>query len=97
MKYECHGHIIADGVSYQESMERHKNGVDEAYVRKNFEILAARGIGFYRDGGDKYMVSAFAKKAAEAYGIDYRTPIYIAHKKGYYGAMYGRCFENMPS
>lgn len=95
MKYECHGHIIADGVSYAESMERHKNGVDEAYVRKNLETIKNHGIGFYRDGGDKYLVSAFAKKIAGAYGIDYRTPIYITHKTGYYGSMYGRSFDDM--
>lgn len=95
MKYECHGHIIADGFSYADSMKRHENGVDETYVRKNLEIIAAHGIGFYRDGGDKYMVSAFAKKVAGEYGIDYRTPIYITHKKGYYGSMYGCAFDNM--
>jgi hypothetical protein len=95
MKYECHGHIIADGISYAESMARHKNGVDEAYVRTALKTAAASGIGFYRDGGDKYMVSAYAKKIAGEYGLDYRTPIYISHKKGYYGGMYGRSFENM--
>lgn len=95
MKYECHGHIIADGVSYAEAMERHKNGVDEAFVRSALQTLTAHGIGYYRDGGDKYMVSAYAKKIAEEYGIDYRTPIYITHKEGYYGGMYGCAFENM--
>lgn len=95
MKFECHGHIIADGVSYTDAMARHKNGVDEADVRKNLKAVAARGIGFYRDGGDKYMVSAFARKIAGEYDIDYRTPIYITHKKGHYGAMYGRGFDNM--
>ncbi len=95
MKYECHGHIIADGISYADSMERNKNGVDEAFVRKNLKTIAEHGIGFYRDGGDKYMVSALAKKIAGEYGIDYRTPIYIAHKTGHYGSMYGRSFDNM--
>jgi imidazolonepropionase-like amidohydrolase len=95
MKYECHGHIIADGISYAEAMARHKNGVDEAFVRNNLQTAARHGIGFYRDGGDKYMVSAYAKKVAGEYGIDYRTPIFIAHKAGYYGSMYGRAFSNM--
>jgi hypothetical protein len=95
MKYECHGHIIADGVSYQEAMARHKNGVDEVCVRGALETVAAHGIGYYRDGGDKYLVSAAAKKRAGDYGIDYRTPIYITHKKGCYGAMYGRAFDGL--
>ena len=95
MKYECHGHIIADGVSYQEAMARHKSGVDEAFVRSALKRAADHGVGYYRDGGDKYMASALARKLAGEYGIDYRTPIYITHKKGYYGAMYGCGFDSM--
>ena len=94
MKYECHGHIVADGVNYREAMARHKNGADEVYVRSALKLIAAHGIGYYRDGGDKYMVSAMAKKLAGEYGIEYRTPVYIIHKKGYYGAMYGCCFDS---
>jgi hypothetical protein len=95
MKYECHGHIIADGESYTEAMERHQKGVDVLYVRNALKTVASHGIGYYRDGGDKYMVSAYAKKIAGDYGVDYRTPVFIAHKSGYYGAMYGRSFETM--
>lgn len=95
MKYECHGHIIADGISYTEAMERHKNGVDEAYVHNAFSTIANHGITYYRDGGDKYGVSEFAKKIAPEYGIDYRIACFIAHKKGYYGGMYGRSFDSM--
>lgn len=89
MIYECHGHIIADGVSYAGAMERHINGVDTRYVRDNLKTAAAQGVGFYRDGGDKYYVSQYAKSVAAEYGIDYRTPICIIHKNGYYGHMYG--------
>lgn len=95
MKYECHGHIIADGDNYNAAIKRHENGVDEAYVRQNLKKITARGIGYYRDGGDKFGVSAFAKKIAGEYGIDYRTPLYIIHKNGYYGTMYGFGFDNM--
>jgi hypothetical protein len=95
MKYECHGHIIADGISYQDAMARHKNGVDEAYVRNALQKLAAHGVSYYRDGGDKYLVSAFAKKIAGEYGIDYRTSVFISYKTGYYGAMYGRGFDEL--
>lgn len=94
MKYECHGHIIADGISYQESMCRHKNTPDATYIRRAFEAIVKHGIGYYRDGGDKYLVSALAKKIAGEYGVEYRTPVFIAHKLGYYGSMYGYGYEN---
>ena len=95
MKYECHGHIISDGVSYKDSMARHKNGIDEQFIRHNLKLCAQDGISFYRDGGDKLMVSAAAKRLAGEYEIDYRSPIYIIHKSGYYGQMYGRAFDDL--
>ena len=95
MLYECHGHIILDGVAYRGAVARHNNGVDEAFTRGNLETCARHGATFYRDGGDKHMVSAFAKTVAGEYGIDYRTPVYIIHKRGYYGNMFGRAFDDM--
>lgn len=95
MRYECHGHIISDGVSYTDSMARHKQGVDGEYIRNNLKMCSDRGISFYRDGGDKYMVSAAAKKLAVDYSIDYRTPIYIIYKSGHYGQMYGQAFDDL--
>jgi len=95
MIYECHGHIILDGIAYTGAAKRHENGVDEAFVRSNLKTNAEHGIAFYRDGGDKHGVSVFARKIAAEFGIDYRTPAYIIHKKGYYGWMFGRGFENM--
>jgi len=95
MIYECHGHIILDGVAYTGAVARHNNCVDEAFIRGNLRICADNGILFYRDGGDKHGASAFARRVAGEYGVDYRTPVYIIHKKGYYGGMFGRAFENM--
>ena len=95
MLYECHGHIILDGISYAEAVARHENAPCEDFVRRNFENCVKQGIGFYRDGGDKHMVSVFAKSIAQEYGIDYRTPAFIIHKKGYYGHMFGRAFEDL--
>lgn len=95
MKFECHGHIISDGVSYRDSMARHKNGIDLSLIRNNLNLCSEHGITFYRDGGDKFMVSAAAKKLACEYGIDYRTPVYIIHKKGYYGQLYGRAYDDL--
>jgi len=95
MIYECHGHIILDGVSYADSVARHEGGVDESFVRQNLKICADHGVTFYRDGGDKHGATVFAKRVAGEYGIDYRTPAYIIHKKGFYGHMFGRAFETL--
>ena len=95
MIFECHGHIILDGISYTEAIARHRYGVDEAFIRKNLGICRDHGITFYRDGGDRHGVSVFAKKVAGEYGIDYRTPAYIIHKKGHYGGMFGKMFESL--
>ena len=95
MIFECHGHIILDGVSYKSAIARHRNGIDEDFVRQNLKTCAEHGILFYRDGGDKHGVSAFAKKIAGEFGINYRTSVFIIHKKGHYGNMFGRAFENI--
>ncbi|MDR3278633.1 MAG: Xaa-Pro dipeptidase [Oscillospiraceae bacterium] len=95
MKYECHGHIAADGVSYARAMARHANGADEASLRASLAAVAARGVTYYRDGGDKLGVSEYAKKLAPEYGIEYRTPLFILHKKGFYGQLYGIAYGDM--
>jgi len=95
MIFECHGHIILDGDTYSGAVARHERGVDKAFVRKNLQICLEHGIVFYRDGGDKHGASVFAKSIAAEYGIDYRTPAYIIHKKGYYGGMFGKSFEDL--
>ncbi|MCL2402449.1 MAG: amidohydrolase family protein [Oscillospiraceae bacterium] len=95
MIYECHGHIILDANSYQNSISRHETNVDEAFIRRNLQACQDHGVIFYRDGGDKHMASVFARKVAHEYGIDYRTPAYIIHKNGYYGHMFGRGFDNL--
>lgn len=95
MIYECHGHIILDGIAYTSAIARHQSKPDEAFIRQNLKVCAEHGIVFYRDGGDKHGVSVFAKKIAGEFGIDYRTPVYIIHKKGYYGSLFGRAFESM--
>ena len=96
MIYECHGHIILDGIAYSSAVARHQSGANESFLRGNLKLCMEYGITFYRDGGDKHGASACAKNIAGEYGIDYRTPIYIIHKKGYYGGMFGRAFESIP-
>lgn len=93
-KYECHGHIILDGEDYSKAVKRHKNGPDERYIRQTLEELKKHRIIFYRDGGDKLNVSSYARKIAQEYGIDYRTPVFAIHKRGFYGSMFGRAFDS---
>ena len=95
MLYECHGHIILDGISYAGAVERHKNGPLESLIRQNFENCVKQGVRFYRDGGDRHGVSVLAKSIAREYGVDYCTPTFIIHKKGHYGTMFGREFEDL--
>jgi len=95
MIFECHGHIILDDFSYSDSIARHEAAVDEAFVRKNLKVNAEHGVAFYRDGGDRHGVSAYARKVAHEYGIDYRSPIYIIHKKGHYGHLFGRAYSDL--
>lgn len=93
--FECHGHIILDGADYHEAVKRHKDGPDEEYIRSVFEVLKKHKVAFYRDGGDRFMVSSHARKIAGEYSIDYRTPVFAIYRKGCYGSMFGRCFETV--
>ncbi|MBE6464220.1 MAG: Xaa-Pro dipeptidase [Eggerthellaceae bacterium] len=92
---ECHAHISMDGINYSNCMRHHVHGPDEAHVRACLDSYRKQGISFVRDGGDKYGVSQLAKRIATEYGIDYRTPVFAIHRKGGYGSIVGRAFENM--
>ena len=77
---ECHAHMIMDGVNYKAAVALHKEKVCEEAVRGHLEACRKAGIRFVRDGGDARGVSAFAKKLAPEYGIEYRTPLFAIHK-----------------
>ena len=51
MLYECHAHIMLDGVSQKDAQSRHANGPDESWVRAKLEEYKAVGVGYIRDGG----------------------------------------------
>ena len=95
MLYECHAHIMLDGVSQKEAMARHFAAPDEAWVRAKLAEYKAAGVGYIRDGGDKCGVSVLAARIAPEYGISFRTPCFAIHRKGRYGNMLGRAFEDM--
>jgi len=92
---DCHVHVAMDGVNFKQAMARHANGVDDAHIRAVFSAYRDKGISFLRDGGDAYGVSKRAKELAPEYGIDYRTPLFAIHRKGLYGSIVGRAYENM--
>lgn len=92
---ECHAHVIMDGKNYKEAVALHKNGVKEEVIHNCFSKYYAAGITFIRDGGDSYGVSKCAKEIAPEYGITYLTPIFAIHKKGHYGGIVGRAFEDL--
>ena len=92
---ECHAHMILDGVYFRHAIDQHKNGVLTDLVRGILQDYAERGIGFVRDGGDAWGVADCAKKMAEEYGIDYRSPSSPIHRKGRYGGFIGMGYDNM--
>ena len=80
--YECHGHIMMDGADY----------------RAAFSRLAACGVSYFREGGDASGISAEAKRYAAEHpelGIEYVTPVFAIHRKGRYGSIVGRSFEDI--
>ena len=94
MPEDCHIHIFMNGVDYRQAVRNMEEGRVEEVVRHNLETYRKAGITFLRDGGDHYGASKMAKHLATEYGLDYRTPIFAIHKKGHYGRIVGRAFEN---
>ncbi|MGN1140885.1 MAG: amidohydrolase family protein [Oliverpabstia sp.] len=92
---EAHMHIFMNGVDYPQAVRDQKNGVNEEVIRKNLEEYRRRGIIWLRDGGDIYGTSKRTMEIAPEYGITYRTPVFAIHKKGHYGGIVGKAYENM--
>lgn len=92
---EAHMHIFMNGVDYRQAVRDQINGVNEEVIRKNLEEYRRRGITWLRDGGDIYGTSKRTMEIASEYGITYRTPVFAIHKKGHYGGIVGKAYENM--
>ena len=72
--------------------------MDGADYKAAFEALAARGVSYFRDGGDADGITAEAKQYAADHpelGIEYVTPVFAIHRKGRYGGIVGRPFETI--
>lgn len=92
---ECHGHIFMNGVNYPQAVKMYQDGVKEADIRQKLETYQKLGISYYRDGGDIFGASEYARKLAPEYGIIYRTPVFAIHKNGHYGKIVGLGFDTM--
>ena len=92
---ECHGHIFMDGVDFKRARDRHKSAPDTADIRAHLAAYQARGITYFRDGGDPWGVSLRARELAGEYGIRYVTPAFAIHRNGRYGAIVGRGYGSL--
>ena len=78
--FDCHIHMVLDGVNWRESIARHKAAPQEALIRKTLAQYQALGYTYLRDGGDRWGAGALAAKLAPEYGIRYRTPCFPIYK-----------------
>lgn len=95
MLYECHGHLMMDGADFSGARKRHAHGVDRESLRQNLAALRDAGVGYVRDGGDAFGVSAAARDMAGEYGIEYVSPLFAIHRHGRYGKILGREFSDL--
>ena len=95
MRYDCHMHMVLDGVEWRNAIRRHSAGVEEGFVRKVLDTYRELGFGYLRDGGDRWGVGALARELAPEYGITYRTPLAPLCKAGHYGSFIGEKYESL--
>lgn len=90
MVADCHMHMILDGVEWKAAIGRHRDGVDEGFVRQTLATYRDLGFTYLRDGGDRWGAGKFAREIAPEYGITYRTPLAPLCKTGHYGSFIGK-------
>lgn len=94
MYCDCHMHMVLDGVDWRAAIARHKNGVDEDFIRRTLETYQKLGFSYLRDGGDRWGVGKRARELAPEYGILYRTPLANLCKQGHYGGFIGAYYAD---
>ena len=92
MRYDCHMHMVLDGVEWKSAIRRHSEKIQENWIRQQLNIYRELGFGYLRDGGDRWGVGAKARELAKEYGIIYRTPLANLCKKGHYGGFIGATY-----
>ena len=94
MRYDCHMHMILDGLDWRSAIDRHRNGPEEGFIRRVLSSYAREGFVYLRDGGDRWGAGKRARELATEYGITYRTPLAPLCRKGHYGAFIGLTYNN---
>ena len=92
---DCHMHMVLDGRNWKEAIARHRELPREGFIRQVLGAYREKGFTWLRDGGDRWGVSAMARRLAPEYGITYRTPLSPLCKKGHYGAFIGTAFADL--
>ena len=91
---DCHVHMALDGEDFRRALGRHREQVQDDWIRARLRDYAAAGVGYLSDGGDKLGAARRAAQLAPEYGIEYRTPCFPICRKGRYGAFIGRTYED---
>ena len=95
MGWDCHIHMVLDGTDWKSAIARHREGVDQGWIRRQLEGYQAAGFTYLRDGGDRWGVGQQARALAGEYGIVYRTPLSPLCKAGHYGGFIGTRFADL--
>ncbi len=95
MYYDCHMHMILDGLDWRNAIRRHADGPDIPWIRSVLERYRQAGFVYLRDGGDRWGAGAAARAIAPEYGIRYRTPLAPLCQRGHYGSFIGIAYENL--
>jgi len=94
MRYDCHMHMVLDGLDWKAAIHRHDGYIKEDWIRAVLKRYQELGFGYLRDGGDRWGIGAKARELAPEYGITYRTPLANLCKAGHYGLFIGKKYEN---
>jgi len=95
MQADCHIHMVLDGVEWRSAIARHRDGPDDAYIRKILARYQSLGCTYLRDGGDRWGAGKRARELSPEYGITYRTPLAPLCCRGHYGSFIGTVYETV--
>ena len=94
MIWDCHMHMVLDGVEWRSAIARHQPQPKEDWIRSVLKEYKHQGYCYLRDGGDRWGVGKKARELSQEYGITYRTPLAPLCKAGHYGSFIGEKYEN---
>ena len=95
MLWDCHMHMVLDGMDWRGAIGRHKDAPQEDWIRGVLQEYARQGFGYLRDGGDRWGVGAKARELSGEYGIVYRMPLAPLCRRGHYGAFIGTAYSDL--